>query len=80
MQEELDEQLERKGFRKIRAHLLICPNCAAYLESLKRTVALARRMTAPRVSKKMHKKLFALLERGLQSHESREAVDVQVKS
>jgi anti-sigma factor RsiW len=43
----LDENLSSPRCRAIHRHLKTCPECAAYLASLKTTVRLYRRMPVP---------------------------------
>jgi hypothetical protein len=68
VQKELDERLRLEAFRRIRAHLEICPNCIAYLDSLKRMVRLYRRAPIPRLGKKARMKLFAAIHLGTRMH------------
>lgn len=57
----LDSQLETPRCREIRRHIQECPNCCAYLDSVKKTVHLFRIEEAPHFSDKAHRKLMALL-------------------
>jgi predicted anti-sigma-YlaC factor YlaD len=61
LQEELDTQLRSRACREIKRHLESCPNCTAYLDSLKKTVLLYRRFPDPRVPARTREKLFAIL-------------------
>lgn len=45
--EELDADLRSRRCREIRLHLKRCPNCRAYLESLKKTVQLYQAFSPP---------------------------------
>jgi len=47
--------------KEIKAHLRRCPNCTAYLDSLKKTILLYRRVPCPPISKKAEERLFAVL-------------------
>jgi predicted anti-sigma-YlaC factor YlaD len=58
---ELDEHMNSAECRAIRKHLETCPNCTAYLDSLKKTVLIYRRVPNPRAPKRMRKQLFAKL-------------------
>lgn len=58
--ENLDQQLNSAKCRQIKKHLGKCPDCAAYLRSLKTTVALYRRYPAPSLSAKTKKKLRSI--------------------
>ena len=63
--EDLDAKLRTRRCREIRAHIGACPDCRAYLASLKRTVALYRSVPAPPLPKGAHKRLLkALIARG----------------
>ncbi|MCU0453597.1 MAG: zf-HC2 domain-containing protein [Bacteroidetes bacterium] len=57
----LDSQLDTPKCRAIRKHIHECPNCYAYLDSVKKTVHLYRVEPAPYVSAKAHRKLMAIL-------------------
>jgi predicted anti-sigma-YlaC factor YlaD len=68
VQVELDQRLSLGAFKRIKAHLRNCPNCAAYLDSLKRIVLLYRNAPPPRLPKKRRERLFAALKLGMRSH------------
>ena len=53
----LDERLDSPQCRELRSHLTRCPNCLAYLDSLKKTVGLYRRYSHPRLSGKARREL-----------------------
>ncbi|MBI4810802.1 MAG: hypothetical protein HY800_05055 [Ignavibacteriales bacterium] len=57
----LDQKLDSPQCLKIKRHLEDCPNCAAYLDSLKKTITLYREYPKPQVPGTFHKKLFAML-------------------
>ncbi len=59
--ENLDERLGGRASYDIRAHLNRCPNCAAYLDSLKKTVMLYRFFTGPELQTSTRRKLFLAL-------------------
>ena len=61
LQEEIDAGLQTRACREIRRHLKQCPNCTAYLDSLRKTVLLYRRFPDPHTPKRMREKLFAIL-------------------
>jgi hypothetical protein len=65
--EELDERLDSASCRKIRRHLQECPNCAAYLDSLKKTVRLYASYPSPHVPALCRKRLSAALTMELRS-------------
>ncbi len=57
----LDSQLDTPRCREIRKHIRECPNCFAYLDSVKKTVHLYRVEETPHVSDRAHRKLMAVL-------------------
>lgn len=59
--ENLDENINSPICRKIKEHLKKCPDCAANLISLKRTIKLYRFCPTPKLSGTRHKKLLAKL-------------------
>jgi anti-sigma factor RsiW len=54
----LDEDLASPRCREIREHLEHCPECQAYLRSLKTTIALYRAMPEPKLPAEAHRNLF----------------------
>ncbi len=58
----LDNKLRTKRCREIRLHLKSCPDCKAYLASLKCTVTLYRSLPSPRLSRAAHDRLLRALE------------------
>lgn len=58
---ELDEDINSAACRAIKKHLNSCPNCTAYLDSLKKTVLVYKYSPNPRFPAKARKKLFATL-------------------
>ena len=59
--ENLDDQMDSAYCREIRRHQAECPNCTAYLDSLKKTVRLYRSEPLPRIPAEARKHLFAVL-------------------
>jgi hypothetical protein len=57
----LDQKIDSPQCRQIKQHLEACPDCQAYLDSLKKTVALYRALPVPKMSKQAHRKLFATI-------------------
>lgn len=57
----LDSQLDTPRCREIRKHIRECPNCFAYLDSVKKTVHLYRVEEPPHLSDRAHRKLMAVL-------------------
>jgi anti-sigma factor RsiW len=59
--EELDTKLTTAQCRELKRHLAKCPNCTAYLDSLKKTVKLYASTPNRQPSAAARKKLFAVL-------------------
>lgn len=59
--EELDTKLTSAKCREIKRHLEKCPNCTAYLDSLRKTITLYASSASPQLPQKVHKQLFAVL-------------------
>jgi predicted anti-sigma-YlaC factor YlaD len=59
--EELDAQISSAKCREIKRHLQECPNCTAYLDSLKKTIRLYKTYPARKVPQKARKELFSVL-------------------
>jgi predicted anti-sigma-YlaC factor YlaD len=59
--ENLDQQLNSRLCREIKKHLQECPNCTAYLDSLKKTISMYRSVSTPRMPNSAHKRLYAVL-------------------
>jgi predicted anti-sigma-YlaC factor YlaD len=57
----LDSRLDSPQCREIRRHIHECPNCYAYLDSVKKTVHLYRVEDIPHVSERTRRKLMAVL-------------------
>lgn len=57
----LDQRLGTRRCREIRRHLGACPDCRAYLASLKRTVTLYQSVPSPRLPKAAHDRLIRVL-------------------
>jgi len=57
----LDERIDSPQCREIRGHLDRCPNCMAYLDSLKKTILLYRAYSEPRLPEKTRKRLHSVL-------------------
>ncbi len=68
----LDERLDSPQCREIRGHLARCPNCLAYLDSLKKTIELYRGYSHPRLSANVRKRLHMNLRRRVSSLVERE--------
>jgi len=54
----LDEEITSPRCRQIKQHLEECPNCRAYLDSLKKTIVLYKAMPEPPVPAGTHRELF----------------------
>ncbi|HTY35774.1 MAG TPA: zf-HC2 domain-containing protein [Bacteroidota bacterium] len=59
--EELDTKISSAKCREIKRHLSECPNCTAYLDSLKKTITLYKTYPGRKVPQKARKQLFAVL-------------------
>ena len=59
--EELDTKLTSAKCLVLKRHLENCPNCMAYLDSLRKTITLYTSTPNPRLPRKVHKQLFAVL-------------------
>jgi len=59
--ENLTEGLNSARCRALKKHLAHCPNCTAYLDSLRKTVYLFKAYRDPRVPGKTRKKLHSIL-------------------
>lgn len=59
--EELDTKLTTAQCRELKRHLAKCPNCTAYLDSLKTTIKLYSSVPAKHSPQKLRKQLFATL-------------------
>jgi len=68
--ENLDQDINSPQCRQIKRHLEGCPNCRAYLETLRKTITLYRVAPAPELSSSVKKKLLKsiTLEFGTQRH------------
>jgi hypothetical protein len=55
---ELDEHLDSPQCRAIKKHMETCPNCTAYLDSLKKTVRFYKYYPGPKLSAKCREELF----------------------
>ena len=54
----LDEEITSPRCRQIKQHLEECPNCRAYLDSLKKTIVLYKAMPEPSVPAGTHRELL----------------------
>jgi anti-sigma factor RsiW len=66
----LDQDIRSPKCRLIRKHLESCPDCAAFLQSLKKTVSLYRAVPAPPLPKTAHRRLLTTLRR-LELHDGK---------
>jgi predicted anti-sigma-YlaC factor YlaD len=58
--DQLEEDLHSAKCREIKEHLKKCPNCSAYLDSLKKTVRFYTDNPNPRFRSKSRRKVFAV--------------------
>ena len=63
--ENLDDKLDSPGCRQIKKHLEDCPNCLAYLDSLKKTVRLYQVFPHPRLTKQSRRRIHTVLRQSL---------------
>jgi len=59
--EELDTKLTTAQCRELKRHLAKCPNCTAYLDSLKTTIKLYSSTPSKHPPQELRKQLFATL-------------------
>jgi len=59
--EDLDELNAGNVYARIRHHLDACPNCEAYIDSLKKVVKLYRRYPDPRLKNKVRRRLQSII-------------------
>ena len=69
----LDQNLNSARCRRIKKHIAECPDCNAYLDSLRKTVFLYREYPTPRVPQSVHRRLFKVI-RTIEEKESPKAV------
>ena len=50
----LEGALSRRDRRRFEAHLRACPNCSAYLEQIRATIALAGAVEAEELTRRSH--------------------------
>ena len=60
--ENLDQGLNSPKCRQIKRHLDACPECIAYLDSLKATITLYRDYPIPRLSIRAKKRLRTIIQ------------------
>jgi len=60
--ESLDEDLGTPRCRAIKLHVDSCPNCKAYMASLKKTIRLYRSMPFTRTPRAAHTRLLEVIE------------------
>ncbi len=57
----LDQTLDSPTCRDLKHHLDDCPDCLAYLDSMKKTIVLYRKYPNPKIPGKVHKQLLKKL-------------------
>jgi len=60
--ENLDADMNSAKCRTIKKHLDSCPDCSAYLDSLKKTILLYRKESGPSVSIGIEKRLLKAID------------------
>jgi len=68
LSEYLDGELDAALCSEMGTHLDDCPPCQAFLESLRRTIALVERLPAPSISPEVRRELLEAAERLPRSH------------
>lgn len=71
--EGLDQMPDSSKCRRIKKHLDDCPDCSAFLDSLKKTVGLYKRLPAPRVPPSARRRLLKAVNAVIESHGSRKS-------
>ena len=59
----LDGTLSRRDRRRFEAHLRACPNCSAYLEQIRQTIALTGKVDTEELSAEARQELGELFRR-----------------
>ncbi len=54
----LDANLNSARCRQIKKHIAECPDCGAYLDSLRKTIYLYREYPTPHIPRSVHRRLF----------------------
>ncbi len=54
----LDQNLNSARCRRIKRHIAECPDCSAYLDSLRKTISLYREYPTPHIPLSVHRRLF----------------------
>lgn len=58
----LDADLNSRRCRLIRKHIDSCPDCSAYLASMKQTIALYRMAPVPKLSSSLHRQVMRAID------------------
>ncbi len=77
--ENLDQGLNSAQCEEIKRHLENCPECKAYLDSLKRTISLYRAEPVPHIPQEVHQRLFKALESVTAQNKKRKAAGKKKK-
>jgi hypothetical protein len=64
----LDADLNSARCRRIKKHIAGCPDCSAYLDSLRKTIHLYKEYPTPHIPKSVHNRLFKAIR--MVEHES----------
>jgi anti-sigma factor RsiW len=64
----LDADLDSARCREVRKHLASCPDCIAFLDSVRKTVYLYRESPNPEVPSATHKQLFKTIDLAWREH------------
>ncbi len=60
--ENLDADINSPKCRAIKKHLAVCPDCSAYLDSLKKTILLYKHEPGPRLPLSAHRRLVKVID------------------
>jgi anti-sigma factor RsiW len=68
--ENLDQDMNSPRCREIKKHMSHCPDCTAYLDSLRKTVSLYRTIAPPALPKSVERELFKKIDLLVARHSS----------
>ena len=66
----LENELDANRNRLIEEHLADCPECVAFLETFRKTIALCRNLPLLPVPEELHSRIMQLLEKEFQTEPS----------
>jgi len=59
----LDQNLNSARCRRIKKHIAECPDCSAYLDSLRKTIHLYKEYPTPHIPASVHRRLFKVIKK-----------------